>query len=142
MEAVRLEIVFHVIKNVNSDLSMIRLSIHGVIVHFLKQYEHRINVDLSKLLKIKVDDFIYFYEEEVQEIREISKDLLNELKSGRLDHEIVEYRQQYGMNEDDISKEDLIELALHLCHLCDTTLSTGKLLMAYGSAFDWISTGD
>jgi hypothetical protein len=135
-------IVFHLTKNVNSDLSMIRLSIHGVIFRFLKQYEHRINVDLSKLLKIKVNDFIYFYEEEVQEIREISKDLLNELKSGRLDHNIVEYRERYGLTEDDISKEDLIELALHLCHLCDTTLSTGKLLVAYGSVFDWISTGD
>lgn len=97
---------------------------------------------MRKILGIKIDDTIYFYEEEVQEIREISKALLNELKRGSLDHEIVEYRQQYGMSENDISKEDLIELAWHLCHLCDTTLSTEKLLMVYGLAFDWISTED
>jgi hypothetical protein len=127
---------FRLVRNVNEDSSIIQLVIPSVFLKFLNQYSPYIPTDLSILLNIKFDDVRHFYNEEVEELHNVSCSLLKHLQTKELRPLVQEYREHYGLDEEHITEDDLIELALHLQHLCDVALRGNKLLVASGGYDD------
>jgi hypothetical protein len=131
-----LELRFGLVRNVNDDSPIIQLVIPSVFLKFLNRYSPCIQTDLSILLNIKFNGVRHFYNEEVKELYNVSCSLLKNLQTKEFCSLVQEYREHYGLNEEHITEDNLIELALHLQHLCDVSLRGNKLLVACGGYDD------
>jgi hypothetical protein len=126
-----MEIFFRINKSINDDDSMVMVILNNTIFHFFTYSQTIKQSKINSYVDLKLHEHRYYYDEEVKELQIICKKIVEEIKKGNLDHEILSYQKKYNLDECNFTKDDLLELMLHLLHLCRTVLMTNRLLTAY-----------
>ncbi|WP_088068174.1 hypothetical protein [Gottfriedia luciferensis] len=119
---------FGLVKSTNQNNSLITLTIPDIILNFLLKCQSELNISIDVLTQFELEEIRYFYNEEVEELRDFANTVLKSFEIKNINETIDAYIDRCNLTEIDISKDDVSEVFQYLVHLCDIALKGKKIL--------------